>query len=414
MNRPIVIALALAAVAGLVPRSACADISEPNLLPVIDSPKGFDLSRLVTKALSDGRIVDILNSDDGAAPRTFVYLPADNRWAAVDSVDGVERLVGPLVPLANDQVWALGETAHDHRLVAKTLDLRSGHWRDSAAPPPEVADPWRRVVRLTDERLLVLGSRSGSVGWVYDTFTDRWSKTSEIPGTHDGVMYATSLEGGEAFVFPNPPKAATQGWVSLVYESGRDVWHVSAPLHEAAGMTPHGFLKLADGSMLLVSLASRAAQLFSVLFRPDSLIWQEARRPGLSPGTYALQGLFLLQDGNVVLLSNAIPGPAQGSLFDPATLRWSAYGTLPMDIPNAQVQGLLPNGDVWAIGYGVKGQWSELVHSATTGQWRAARLLPADAVLVSPRTGSSHDLLLYVGHRAGRAVVVDESMLFRP
>lgn len=414
MNRQVVIALALAAVTGLVPRSACADTSEPNPLPVIDSPKGFDLSKLVTKALPDGRVIDVLNSDDGAAPRTFVYLSAKNRWVAVDSVDGIERLVGPLIILANDQIWALGEAAHDHRLVAKTLDLRSGHWRESAAPPPEVADPWRRVVRLTDERLLVLGSKSGSVGWVYDAVTDRWSKTSEIPGTHDGVMYATSLEGGKAFVFPNSSKAATQGWVSLVYESGRDIWHVSEPLHEAAGMTPHGFLKLADGSMLLVSLASRAAQLFSVLFRPDSLTWLGSSRPGLSPGTYALQGLFLLKDGNVILLSNAIPGPTQGSLFDSATLRWSAYGTLPMDIPNAQVQGLLPNGDVWAIGYGVKGQWSELVHSATTGQWTAARPLPAAAVLVSPRTGSSRDVLLYVGHRDGRAVVVDESMLFRP
>jgi hypothetical protein len=414
MNRSIVIALALATVSVLVPPSACADASEPNLLPVIDSPKGFDQSKLVTSALPDGRIVDILNSDEGKAPSAFVYLSAKNRWQALDSVDGVERLVGPLVTLANDQVWALGEDAHDHRLVAKTLDLRSGHWRDSAPPPQEVSDPWRRVVRLTDERLLVLGSRSGSVGWVYDAVKDHWSKTSEIPGTHDGVMFATSLEGGKAFVFPNPPKPATQGWVSLVYESGRDVWHVSEPLHEAAGITPDGFLKLADGSMLLISLASRSAQVFTVLFHPDALTWQGADRLGLSPGTYTLRGLFLLQDGNVVLLSNAIPGSAQSSLFDPATLRWSAYGTLPVDTPNAQVQGLLPNGDVWAIGYGVKGQWSELVHSATTGQWTAARSLPTDAVLVSPANGSSRNVLLYIGRRAGRAVVVDESMLFRP
>ncbi len=390
--------------------------NRPAFTPTIDSPKGFFLDDTVIQTIArpNGRTLLVVNSVDESPPKSFVYHPEGNHWVVADSAAGVSKIQGLLELPGSEQFFALGKSDNDQRVLAKVFDLQTGHWRSSSELPSEFPQKSNRILPLSNGRVLVLSTSQHRIGWVYDTKTDTWSETPEIPDVGGNVMLTNALGRGAALaIFMSP--TFQDGWAARVYDSEKNIWRLVPPLQDSKRISPLGSTKLVDSSVLLIGRSHTAGKLFSVLLDPDALTWKATGQPPPVESEFT-QGIKTLANGKVLMLTNQIPGNTQARLFDPKSLTWTDAGVLPADITSGLIGDAMPNGDLWVIGYGRNGP-QELLRSAVTGNWVALRPMPTGFLLLVPALNSPKAALLALGHPRGAANsrdVVESMAYFEP
>jgi len=240
-----------------------------------------------------------------------------------------------------------------------------GTWIPTGSMGSSRSDP--TAVRLQDGRVLVIGGRSGEVGYqddlksaeLYDPATGTWSATGSISKPLAG---AALLRDGKVLALVgyegDGPSAAE------VYDPSTGNWDATGPLAKGGETLRGPWTVLKDGRVLVTGWEG------SQVYDPTSDHWTATgpmvREPGPSD-THTV-----LQDGRVLVV-----GGAGAQVYDPATGEWSATSKK-IDQGFGSAAVLLPDGRVLvAGGTGFKppddyfDQDSATIYDPATGSWRA-------------------------------------------
>lgn len=254
--------------------------------------------------------------------------------------------------------------------AAKTYDSRTDVW--SAGPADMSTGRWYpMIVRLPDERLLVLGGELDGTPTrtatceIYDPATDRWTPTGSM-GLPTEIAPAVLLYTGEvlrSWRFPELYNLTTGAW--------RAAATMQQPRVGAAqgDHCDHTIVLLDDGRVMalgIIPFANNATPSFTEFYDPGTNTWSRGPNPRhLSSRPEAL----VLPDGRVLSFGGQYTGagtvatpPARGNagalpdctkvtdLYDPAADRWRALADMNRFIHYHNVSVLVPDGRVIATG----------------------------------------------------------------
>lgn len=322
------------------------------------------------------------------------------RWATASVLlhDGRIMVVG----------GATGTSSFDAVASATIFDPSSGHW--SAVTDMLQPRAYAMAVTLADGSVLVAGgSRNGQpldTAELYNPDNGTWVATGRLnlPRTQ-GTL--TLLGDGRVLAAGGGIEGAP-GWSSTasaeIFDPKLGTWTIMPPMSVARAR--HTATLLADGEVLVAGGATTyhgetgSVTATAEMFDPRSNSWRAAA-PMSEPRYVA--GAVLLNDGRVLVAggwystSNSDPSHDTAEIYDPATNRWAATGSLTSGRAEYSLVRL-PDGRVLAAGgvdpaYRVQatselfdpgtGHWQATGSLAVATMWPAAQVLPDGRVLVA-------------------------------
>ncbi len=227
------------------------------------------------------------------------------------------------------------------------------------------------AVRLQDGKVLLVGGRSGVVGYqhdltsaeLYDPATGTWSATGSISKPH---VAATSLRDGKVLVLVghvDSPRSAE------VYDPATGTWTATGPM-DPSPMESEKFTVLRDGRVMLAG--SDGAQVYD----PATGTWT-ATGPMVRGLGFATR-FTVLPDGRVLDWEGA-------QVYDPATGTWTAtekrngqgLGGVAVLLSDGKV--LVAGGRAWTTVDDYHDLDSAEVYDPVTGSWTAIANMHAKA-----------------------------------
>ena len=261
-----------------------------------------------------------------------LYDPARNRWSLVAPMHD-ERARHSAILLQDGRVLVVGGVRYsveglggvflDPPTAAEIFDPRTGRWSVTAPMIQSRLDP--TVALLQDGRILVAGGENGvgqdTSAEIYAPKLNRWTAARSMAQQCDGAT-ATVLASGKVLLIggqghlagiPYPYGNVPISCVEL-YDPARDSWSMGASL--PAGRLGHTST--------------------------------------------------LLENGNVLVVGDAVPGTSTAEIYSPARNQWSVVSQ-PMQRYN-QTATLLPGGRVLIVGgYGLQSLNSAMIYDPTGG-----------------------------------------------
>jgi hypothetical protein len=317
-----------------------------------------------------------------------------------------------VVRLHDGRIMVIGGAAsgssYDAVATAATFDPATGHWsRVTDMLQPRA---YATAVTLNDGSVLVAGgSRNGqpldtAERYIPDAGTWVAAGRLNLPRTQgeltllaDGRALATGggIEGG-------PTWSSTAS--AEIFNPKTSQWSLVPPM--AVARARHTAVLLPDGEVLVAGgattfhLDAGIVTASAELFNPRTNSWRAAAS---MPEPRYVQGSVLLHDGRVLLaggwyaMSNADPSHETAVIYDPATDKWSATGS--MTTARAEFGlAMLPDGRVLVAGgtdkdYNltvtaelfdpVTGSWTPTGNLKVATMWSAIQTLADGRVLIS-------------------------------
>ena len=250
------------------------------------------------------------------------------------------------------------------------------------------------AVLLEDERLLVVGGEdkygfATKATEIYDPTTDTWRKTGSLDSDRAGNT-ATLLPDGKVLVAGGQSRGVVLNTAAL-YDPATGKWTLTAPMpmplqDQTATVLPSGKVLLAGGG------SGPDFTLAATLYDPATGTWTQTG--SLSTGRVG-HTATLLPSGQV-LVAGGLAGYedylSSAELYDPATGKWTTTGALNIARTSAEAT-LLPSGQVLvaggvnAINPAVTSLSSAELYDPATGKWSAT------GSMSSPRSGHTLTLL---------------------
>ena len=291
--------------------------------------------------------------------------------------------------------------------VAKAFDRTTAQW--SALPPMKIGRWYPGIVRLPDERLMILGGELNDPGYgrtptceIYDPVAKTWRLTgpmalpTEIPPT-------VLMFNGEVFKSWRYPE---------IFNPTNGQWRPAAPMLQPrkgaaeGGHCDHELIHLQDGRLMALGVsptALTASTRFTEFYDPAADSWSLGPNPRYLRTQPEAAMLF---DGRVMSFGGTYSGPAASKpttriagqvpdctqvadLFDPARNVWRPLANLKRFIHYHSVTLVVPDGRV--INFGGAGDGSLFGDDSSIEAFEPPYLFRG----VRPRidTLSTHDLV---------------------
>jgi hypothetical protein len=322
------------------------------------------------------------------------------RWATASAVlhDGRVMVVG----------GATGTSSFDAVAAAAIFDPVTGKW--TAVTDMLQPRAYAMAVTLDDGSVLVAGgSENGQpldTAERYNPSNGTWVAAGRLnlPRTQ-GTL--TLLGDGRALAAGGGIEGSP-AWTSTataeIFDPTIGTWSLVAPMSVARARQTATLLQ--DGEVLVAGGATTyhgetgSVTATAEIFDPRADSWRAA--PPMSEPRY-VDAASLLRDGRVLVAggwystSNSDPSHATAEIYDPATNRWAATGSMTSGRAEYSLVGL-PDGRVLAAGgvdpaYGVQatselfdpttGTWQATGSLAVATMWPAAQALPDGRVLLA-------------------------------